>query len=438
MAPRAADERSGDSGRRRSPTRTRSTTSRATSPAAAPTPRTSCRRPTRGPCGRGAVRARHEPQGLALPHPAQYVAQPGAPPRRSIPRSAGSTRWNPPIEADQWRRSATTSSSTACASWSPRRSSAALMPLTEEARTIVLLDLEGLTEGDVAAVVGCAVGTVKSRLARARQALRRQLRDYAPMNGTPPWTARGAPGSPARRSARAPRSRSRRPLATHLDGCAACAREDTVERVLTEQLERQPAAARSTAGPETPTGHPVGAPRAGRCRASAPGGGRPWRRSSSSAALPSRSGSTRRARPGPTAWWRRRSPITSASWPAAEPLDVRSGDMHEVRPWLTARLDFAPVIPFAGDADFPLRGGTARVRARSPRRRRRLRAPPSRHHAARDGPLDGLAWPAAGRPLATSTRGFNVRLWQASGLGYALVSDVDEAELARLASRLGG
>src|SRR3989441_12460770 len=56
---------------------------------------------------------------------------------------------------------------------------AALMSLSEEARTVVLLDLEDLSEVEMAAVLECPVGTVKSRLGPGAPALPRRLRGYA-------------------------------------------------------------------------------------------------------------------------------------------------------------------------------------------------------------------------------------------------------------------
>lgn len=126
------------------------------------------------------------------------------------------------------------------------------------------------------------------------------------------------------------------------------------------------------------------------------------------------------------------------------PLDIESGGMHEVKPWFQGRLDFAPVVPFLGDAEFPLRGGAVgyyleRKAAVFVFNRRRHEISFFVFRAA------GLPWPTTGRQAVggaratiTTSRGFNVILWREGELGHALVSDVDPSELSQLAAKLAG
>jgi RNA polymerase sigma-70 factor (ECF subfamily) len=54
----------------------------------------------------------------------------------------------------------------------------AIMKLPEESRAVILLDLEGFSEAETAEALGIPPGTVKSRLSRARLALRAELAEY--------------------------------------------------------------------------------------------------------------------------------------------------------------------------------------------------------------------------------------------------------------------
>jgi anti-sigma factor RsiW len=118
-------------------------------------------------------------------------------------------------------------------------------------------------------------------------------------------------------------------------------------------------------------------------------------------------------------------------------LEVEAGGIHQVKPWFAGKLDFAPVVTFGDDAEFPLQGGAIEYfldrRAAVFVYKRRLHTVSLLVFRA-----EGLPWPAGGRRSTEAERGFNVVLWRWGELGYALVSDLDAPELAELAGRLAG
>jgi anti-sigma factor RsiW len=126
------------------------------------------------------------------------------------------------------------------------------------------------------------------------------------------------------------------------------------------------------------------------------------------------------------------------------PIEVESGGVHQVKPWFAGRVDFAPVIGFGGDDDFPLQGGAVAYfidrKAAAYIYKRRLHTITLFVFRA-----DGLPWPAVptlplGHVRATeqTTRGFHALVWRDGDLGYALVSDLDLNELETLGSRIAG
>ncbi len=81
---------------------------------------------------------------------------------------------------------------------------AALMALPEDGRMVILLHLEGLSEAQVAYALGCAAGTVKSRLSRSRATLRRKLTgaSWVPPSSATTQEHEAGPGPPAGRPQR--------------------------------------------------------------------------------------------------------------------------------------------------------------------------------------------------------------------------------------------
>ena len=127
---------------------------------------------------------------------------------------------------------------------------------------------------------------------------------------------------------------------------------------------------------------------------------------------------------------------------AEHPIEIESGGIHQVKPWFTGRLDFAPVLSFSGDDEFPMEGGAIGLFID------RKAATFLFKHKLHSISLfvfrsEGLSWPlrsnsSLGALQSTSShlRGFNTLLWKDGDLGYALVSDVDPSELQRLGMKI--
>lgn len=232
----------------------------------------------------------------------------------------------------------------------------------------------------------------------------------------------------------------------HLEGCATCAHDEAAERALTDLLERRLPQHAASLSLKRRLAEQWAVPAAAR-----PSWWSRWGRSVVPAAavaamlllaLPLY---YERPAPGGGSADMVREAVNDHLRVLARPrpFDVESGGIHQVKPWFTGRLDFAPVVPFAGDDEFPLRGGALGYFIDRPAAvfvyQRRLHTVSLLVFRAAGLPWPaGDAWPAAGRPRydTTTSRGFNVILWRAGELGYALVSDVDARDLQELAAKL--
>jgi anti-sigma factor RsiW len=149
-------------------------------------------------------------------------------------------------------------------------------------------------------------------------------------------------------------------LESHLASCEACAHEAAAESLLSEALEGRlpqhaaPLGLKRRLAAAWPGG-PAAAP--------APRWWASWRR----ALVPALAVSVLLLVAVPLYYQRAGGPgapmVTEAVndhlrlLSSQHPLDIESGGMHQVKPWFEGRLDFAPVVRFLGDDDFPLRGG---------------------------------------------------------------------------------
>src|SRR5438445_3556282 len=105
--------------------------------------------------------------------------------------------------------------------------------------------------------------------------------------------------------------------------------------------------------------------------------------------------------------------------------DVASSDQHTVKPWLDAKLDFAPAVADLGNEGFPLIGGrldylnNRTVAALVYQRRKHF--------------INLFVWPgesnATGTPKTITRQGYQLLHWTDSDFNYWAVSDVNDKDL---------
>jgi anti-sigma factor RsiW len=128
---------------------------------------------------------------------------------------------------------------------------------------------------------------------------------------------------------------------------------------------------------------------------------------------------------------------------AEHPVEIESGGIHQVKPWFTGRLDFAPVVAFDGDDEYVLKGGTVGYFID---RKAAVFIYKLRLHtiSVLVFPAEGLPWPEGTVPVGSrratvaTVRGFHVVMLREGDLGYAAVSDVVTPDVVRLLGKVAG
>jgi anti-sigma factor RsiW len=128
---------------------------------------------------------------------------------------------------------------------------------------------------------------------------------------------------------------------------------------------------------------------------------------------------------------------------AERPVEIESGGIHQVKPWFTGRLDFAPVVAFDGDDEFTLKGGTVGyfIDRKAAVFIYRLRLHTISVLVFR---AEGLPWPDGAVPIGSrratvaTVRGFHIAMLRDGDLGYAAVSDVAMPDVTRLLGKVVG